>query len=112
MAKLNQTYITLVGFELNHDNIRKEGNIIAYERKTEIPHTNTLFQEGVNNLRDKMESYRITLRNTGKVVQPTQKGIIQLQYRMVNTRDFVSDMHFKYTHYKKRQDYQHNAKEA
>ena len=95
MAKLNWTYITLVDLELDHDNIRKEGNIIAYEKKTEIPNTNTLYQERVNNLRDKLESCSITLRDTCKVVQPMQKGMTQLQYKTVNARDFISDMHDK-----------------
>ena len=53
IADLDQTYIALVDLELDHDNIRKEGNIIEYEKKTEIPNTNTLYQERVNNLRDK-----------------------------------------------------------
>ena len=98
-AELDQTYIALVDLELDHDNIRKEGNIIEYEKKTEIPHTNTLYQERVNNLRDKLEDHRITLRNTCKVVQPTQKGMTQLHYRTVNARDFISEMHDKYSHY-------------
>ena len=79
IADLNQVYIALVDLELDHDKIRKEGNIIDYEKKREVPNTNTLYQERVNNLRDKLESCRITLRDICKVVQPTPKGISQLQ---------------------------------
>ena len=35
------------------------------------------------------------------MAQPTQKVIGQLQYRTENARDFISDMHDKYSHYKK-----------
>ena len=64
MAKLNETYITLVDLELDHNNIRKERNIIAYETRIGILNDDTLYQERVKNLRDKLESCRITLRNT------------------------------------------------
>ena len=30
MTRLNETYITMVDLELDHNNIRKEGNNIAY----------------------------------------------------------------------------------
>ena len=43
---LPQIYIALVDLELYHDNIRKEGYIIAYEKKTETPNRDTLYQEG------------------------------------------------------------------
>ena len=57
MTRLNETYITLVDLELDHNNIRKEGNIITYEKKIGIPNDNTFYQERVNNLRDKLENY-------------------------------------------------------
>ena len=101
MTRVNETYVTLVDLELDHNNIRKEGNIITYERKIGIPNDDTLYQERVNNLRGKLENCRITLRNTCKMAQPTQRGLSQLQYRTVNARDFISDMHEKYSHYKK-----------
>ena len=33
------------------------------------------------------------------MAQPMQKGMTQLHYRTVNARDFISDMHDKYSHY-------------
>ena len=81
MDKLNKTYITMVDLELDHNDIRKEGNIIAYEMKAGIPSDNTLYQKRVN----KLESHRTTLRDTCKTVQPTQSGIRQLHYRTVTT---------------------------
>ena len=42
MTRLNETYITLVDLELDHNNIRKEGNIITYEKKIGIPDNDTL----------------------------------------------------------------------
>ncbi len=83
--------------ELDHDNIRKEGNIMGYEKKTKVP--STLYQKRVNNLRDKLEDHRNILRNTYNMAQPTQKGMTQLHYRTINARDFISEMHDKYTHY-------------
>ena len=101
MTRVNETYATLVDLELDHNNIRKEGNIITYERKIGIPNDDTLYQERVNNLRGKLENCRITLRNTCKMAQPTQRGLNQLQYRTVNARYFISDMHENYSQYKK-----------
>ena len=46
IANLDQTYIALVDLGLDHDNIRKEGNIIEYEKKTEIPNTNSQQSKG------------------------------------------------------------------
>ena len=68
-----------------------------YEKKTKVP--SALYQKRVNNLRDKLEDYRNILRNTCNTAQPTQKGMSQLHYRTVNARDFISDMHDKYSHY-------------
>ena len=100
MDELRQTYISMVNLELNHDNIRKEGNIIAYEMKTGTPSDDKLYHKRVNILKGKLESHRTTLRYTCKKVHPSQSGIRQLHYRTVATRDFVSDMHDKYAHYK------------
>ena len=98
MDKLNKTYITMVDLELDHNDIRKEGNIIAYEIKAGIPSSPTLYQKRVNNLKGKLEGHRTTLRDTCKKVHPSQSGIRQLHYRTVATRDFVSDMHDKKAH--------------
>ena len=70
---------------------------MGYEKKTKVP--SALYQKRVNNLRDKLEDHRKILRNTCKVVQPTQKGMTQLHYRTVKARDFISEMHDKYSHY-------------
>ena len=82
ISNLDEAYIALVDLELDHDNIRKEGNIIDYEKKTKVP--NTLYKKRVNNLRDKLEDHRNILRNTCKMAQPMQKGMTQLHYRTVN----------------------------
>ena len=37
MADIDDIYLTLVDLELDHENIRKEGNIMDYERKTKVP---------------------------------------------------------------------------
>ena len=87
--------------ELDHSNIGKEGNIINYEKEIGIPNDDTLYQERVNNLKEKLENCRITLRNSCKMAPSKQRGLNQLQYRTVNARDFISDMHEKYSHYKK-----------
>ena len=39
IADLDDAYIALVDLELDHDNIRKEGNIMGYEKKTKVPST-------------------------------------------------------------------------
>ena len=83
--------------ELDHDNIRKEGNIMDYERKTKVP--SALHQKRVNNLKDKLEDHRNILRNTCNTAQPTQNSMTQLHYRTVNAREFISDIHNKYSHY-------------
>ena len=38
-------YITMVNLELDHDDIRKEGNVIAYEMKTGTQSDNTLSEK-------------------------------------------------------------------
>ena len=93
ITRVNEAYTTLVDLQLDLNNIRKEGNIITYEGKIGIPDNDTLYQERVKSLRDKLETCMITLKNTCTIAQPTQRGLSQLQYRTVNTRDFCSDMH-------------------
>ena len=39
IADLDDAYIALVDIELDHDNIRKVGNIMGYEKKTKVPST-------------------------------------------------------------------------
>ena len=46
MADTHEIYLALVDRELDHENIRKEGNIIDYERKTKVP--SALHQKRVN----------------------------------------------------------------
>ena len=97
MADTDDIYLALVDLELDHENIRKEGNIMDYERKTKVP--SALHQKRVNNLRDKLEDHRNLLRNTCNTAQPTQNSMTQLHYRTVNAREFISDIHNKYSHY-------------
>ena len=97
IADIDDTYLTLVNLELDHDNIRKEGNIMDYERKTKVP--SALHKKRVNNLRDKLEDHQNILRNTCNTAQPTQNSMTQLHYRSVNVREFISHIHNKYTHY-------------
>ena len=37
MADTDDIYLALVDLELDHENIRKEGNIMDYERKAKVP---------------------------------------------------------------------------
>ena len=97
MADTDDIYLTLVDLELDHENIRKEGNIMDYERKTKVP--SALHKKRVNNLRDKLEDHRNLLRNTCNTAQPTQNSMNQLYYRKVNARELISDIHNKYSHY-------------
>ena len=97
IAAINDTYFALVDLELDHNSIRKEGNIMDCERKTKV--SSALHQKIVNNLKDKLEDHRNILRNTCSTAQPTQNSMTQLHYRTVNAREFISDMHNKYTHY-------------
>ena len=46
-----------------------------------------------------MENHWNLLRDTCNTSQPTQNSITQLHYRTVNAREFISDIHNKYTHY-------------
>ena len=62
MADTNDIYLTLVDLELDHENIRKEGNIMDYERKAKVP--SALNQKRVSNLKDKLEDHQNLLRNT------------------------------------------------
>ena len=68
IADIDDTYLALVDLELDHDNIRKEGNIMDYERKTKVP--SALHQKKVNNLKDKLEDHWNILRNTCNTAQP------------------------------------------
>ena len=36
IADIDDAYLALVDLELDHDNIRKEGNIMGYERKSKL----------------------------------------------------------------------------
>ena len=76
MADTDDIYLALVDLELDHENIRKEGNIMDYERKTKVP--SALHQKRVNNLRNKLEDHQNLLRNTCNTAQPTQDNITQL----------------------------------
>ena len=86
VAKLEKIYTTLVGLELELDEIRKKGNIIAYEKKARVPDNDTLSQERVDKFKVELESRRIPLNDTCKMVQPTQDGIDQLRYRTEATK--------------------------
>ena len=83
--------------ELDHDNIRKEGNIMDHRKKTQVQ--NALHQERVNNLRGKLENQRNILRNAYNSAQPMQEDITQLHYKIVNAREFISDINDKYSRY-------------
>ena len=48
ITRVNEAYTTLVDLQLDLNNIRKEGNIITYERKIGIPNNDTLYQESQN----------------------------------------------------------------
>ena len=97
MADINYIYLTPADLELDHENITKEGNIMDYERKNKVP--SALHQKRVNNLRNKLEDHRNLLRDTCNTAQPTQNSITQLHYRTMSAREFISDIHNKYTHY-------------
>ena len=97
MADTNEIYLALVDLELDHENIRKEGNIMDYERKAKVP--SALHQKRVNNLRNKLEDHQNLLRNTCNTAQPTQDSITQLYDRIGNAKKFISDYHNKYPHY-------------
>ena len=101
VAKLDKIYTTLVDLELELDDIRKKGNIIAYEKKARVPEDDTLSQGRVDKFKDELESRRITLNDTCKMVQPTQDGISLLRYRTEATKNFISVMNDKYSHYTK-----------
>ena len=73
IARVNEAYITLVDLQLDLNYIRKEGNIITCERKIGIPDNNTLYQERVKNIKDKLENCINTLRNTCKMAQPPRE---------------------------------------
>ena len=81
VAKLDKIYTTLVDLELELDDIRKRDNIIAYEKKARVSNDDTISQERVDKFKDELESRRITLNDTCKMVQPTQDGIDQLCYK-------------------------------
>ena len=100
LVDISHAHDTIVDLELDHENIRKEGNIMEYEKKTQIQ--NTLHQNRVNNLWDKMEYQQRLLRNTYNIAQPTQEDITQLHYQIANARKLISDLHLKYTHYRKK----------
>ena len=97
IADIDDAYLALVDLELDNDNIRKEGNIMDYERKTKVP--SALHQKRVNNLKDKLEDHWNILRNTCNTAQPTQNSMTQLHYRTVNAREFISDIHDKHSRY-------------
>ena len=97
MADTDDIYLALVDLELDHENIRKEGNIINYERKAKVP--STLHQKRVSNLRDKFEDHQNLLRNTCNTAQPTQDSINQLYDRIGNAKKFISVYYNKYPHY-------------
>ena len=65
-----------------------------YETKTKVP--SALHKKRVNNLRDKLENQGNILRNTCNTAQPMQEGMTQLHYRIVNAREFISEIHDKY----------------
>ena len=76
--------------------IKKEGNIIAYEKKAKVPDNGTLSQERVDKFKDKLEIHRITLNDTCKMVQPTLTSISLLCDGTEATKFFVSVMNDKY----------------
>ena len=97
MADTDDIYLALVDLELDYENIKKEGNIMDYERKAKVP--SALHQKRVSNLRDKLEDHQNLLRNTCNTAQPTQDSITQLHDRIGNAKKFISDYHNKYPHY-------------
>ena len=79
----------------------KKGNIIAYEKKARMQDDNKLSQDRVDKFRNELEAHRITLKDTYKMVQPTQESIDQLCYRTEAARKVISGIDYRYSHYKK-----------
>ena len=101
VAKLKKIYTIPVDLELELDAIRIKGDIIAYEKKARVPDNDTLSQERVDKLNDELESCKLTLIDTFKMVQPTQNSLSLLCDRTEATKFFVSVMNDKYSHYTK-----------
>ena len=68
VRKVHKLYKTLVDFELEYEDIREKGNIIAHEKQALMQDDSTLSQEWVEKIRNELEIWKLMLNDTCSMV--------------------------------------------
>ena len=97
LVTLDEKYQALASLELELMDIRRRGNIIAYEKTVKIASTETLSQETIDSLRKEFENRKDDLRGVYKAAQPVTSDISHLYHKLESAEKFVEAVHDKYS---------------
>ena len=100
---MDKSYSTLADLELESEEIREKGNIIAYEKQPTMQDDSTLSQDRIEKIKNELEIQRLALNDTCRMIQHTQDGVDQLLYRTEAARKLIIGINDRYLHYKKDQ---------
>ena len=78
--KLKQKHKVLTELEVESDEIRARGNIIAFEKQATSQGPNTLSEEQMERLKDELQNQKTLLNDTCRMTHYTQEGVKQLLY--------------------------------
>ena len=78
--KIEQRHKVLAALEIEAEEIKDQGNIIAYEKQSTKQGPNILSKEQMNNLKDELEKQNTLLNDTCRMTHYNQEGVKQLLY--------------------------------
>ena len=96
LVTLDEKYQALAILKLELMNIRRRGNIIAYEKTVKIASTETLSQETIDSLRKELGDRKDDLSAVYKAAQPVTSNISHLYHKLETAEKFVEAVHDKY----------------
>ena len=96
LVTLYEKYQVLAGLELELMDIRRRGNIIAYEKAGQTPNIETLSQDTIESLRRDLEELKDDLSTAYKAAQPMCSDINHLCYKLEAAEKLIEVVHDKY----------------
>ena len=78
--KIDRRHKVLEALEIEAEEIKEQGNIIAYEKQSRKKAPNILSDEQIDNINDELEKPKTQLNKTCRMANYNQEGVKQLLY--------------------------------
>ena len=103
VQKVNRRNSVLEALEIEAEEIKDHGNIIAYGKQAKKKAPNRLSEEQVDNLSIELENRRTQLNDTCRTAHYSQEGVDQLLFRMESAKKLLLGINERYPEYQNSQ---------